>query len=114
MKKSAASPQFPNPPPHLSPEAKTWWTRLFEEYDLSDAGAQLLLESALGAFDRWQEARKLLAREGPIMRDRFGQRRTHPAVAIERDSKATMARALKELHLDLEPLNARPGRPTVR
>jgi hypothetical protein len=69
------------------------------------------LETALSSFDRWQGARKILAREGAVVRDRFGQRVAHVAVGIERDSKATMVRALKELHLDIEPLRDAPGRP---
>lgn len=101
----------PRPPSHLSREAKSWWRRLCAEYDLGDSAAQILLESALSAFDRWQDARKILKREGAMVRDRFGQRQTHPAVGVERDSKATMVRALKELHLDLEPLRDGPGRP---
>lgn len=99
------------PPKHLSAEAKSWWRKLCDEYDLSDSAAQILLESALSAFDRWQGARKILAREGPIVRDRFGQRQTHPAVGVERDAEGMVIRAFKSLNLDLEPLRDGPGRP---
>jgi len=102
------------PPQHLTPAAKIRWRKLCAEYDLSDSAAQLLLESALTSFDRWQGARMILAREGTVARDRFGQRQVHPAVAIERDAKDSMQRALRELHLDLEPLNDKPGRPPGR
>jgi P27 family predicted phage terminase small subunit len=101
------------PPSHLSKEAKSWWRKLCAEYDLSDAAAKILLETALSAFDRWQGARKILAREGAVVRDRFGQRQAHPALAIERDSKGTMLRAFKSLNLDLEPLRD-VGRPPGR
>ena|SRR5437879_607300 len=102
---------IPKPPKHLSAEAKKWWRKLCDEYDLSDSAAQLLLENALSSFDRWQGARKILAREGAVVRDRFGQRVAHVAVAIERDAKGMMVRAFKALNLDLEPLRDGPGRP---
>lgn len=101
---------IPKPPQHLSKKARAWWRQLQKEYDLKDATAQLLLESALSAFDRWQLARETLAREGTFVRDRFKQRQIHPGVAVERDAKNTMRAALRELHLDIEPLAARPGR----
>ena len=99
------------PPAGLSPDACMWWTRLTSEYDLSDASAQILLESALRAFDRWKIAEKTLKREGSFVRDRFGQCRAHPATIVCRDAQSTMATALKQLHLDIEPLHDRPGRP---
>jgi hypothetical protein len=43
--------------------------------------------------------------------DRFGQPKVHPAVLIERDARGQMLAALRDLHLDLEPLRDRPGRP---
>ena len=72
---------------------------------------QLLLESGLAAFDRMEEARKIIDREGCVTKDRFGQKRAHPAISIERDCKASMLHAFAALHLDLEPLRDRPGRP---
>lgn len=103
-------------PRYLSKEARTWWKRLSAEYegDLSDPASQLLLETAFSSFDRWQQAIKTLKREGSIVKDRFGQKRAHPCIAVERDSKAMMISALRQLRLDLEPLNVRPGRPPGR
>jgi hypothetical protein len=46
-----------------------------------------------------------------VSTDRFGQLRAHPAVAIERDARDQMLRALKLLNLDIEPLRGRVGRP---
>lgn len=108
---NAKTTQKIKPPAHLSPAAKSLWKRICEENDLPDCAGQVLLESALSARDRWEEARRLIAREGCVTCDRFGQKHAHPAVAIERDSKATMERAFRALHLDLEPLRDGPGRP---
>lgn len=75
-----------------------------------DDASLIILESALEAFDRMRQAQALLAEEGLVVKDRFGQDKAHPAAAIERDAKGTMLRHIKALGLDLEPLNDRPGR----
>lgn len=101
----------PNPPPKgLSADAEGWWTRLHEEFDLTDAGAAFLLETALRAFDRMNEAARLIAEHGVAARDRFGQLRANPAVSAERDARAAMLAAFKQLNLDVLPPQ-RPGRP---
>ncbi|HVW69190.1 MAG TPA: P27 family phage terminase small subunit [Steroidobacteraceae bacterium] len=82
-----------------------------EEYDIKDPGGLLILASAVEAFDRMRQAQRRLKREGLTVKDRFGQAKAHPAAVIERDSRAAMLAALKQLNLDLEPLEGRPGRP---
>lgn len=105
------NPRSPKPPAHLTKESKDLWRKLCDENDFGDTAGQLLLEAGLAARDRWEGARRLIAREGVVVTDRFGGKRAHPAVAIERDSKSTMVRCFKQLHLDLEPLRDAPGRP---
>jgi P27 family predicted phage terminase small subunit len=101
----------PKPPRGLSAEARTWWSRIRREYGVGDAGGLLILASACEAFDRMRQAQRRLRREGLTARDRFGQRKANPATLIERDSRSAMLAALKQLNLDIEPLNDRPGRP---
>jgi hypothetical protein len=70
-----------------------------------------VLETALQAFDRMTEARKLIDQDGAVTSDRFGQLKVHPALVVERDSRYAMLAALKQLNLDLEPpWKARPAR----
>ncbi len=71
------------------------------------------LEAALESFDRMRESQRLLAAEGLVVRDRWGQAKPHPAAAIERDSRAAWLRGLAALGLDLEPLRDGPGRPPL-
>ena len=104
MKKSTA-------PQKLSKESKLWWTRLVEEYDIRDPGGELLLETALTALDRMREAQRQLEQDGSVLTDRFGQKKAHPATVLERDSRAGLISALRQLNLDIEPLRDRPGRP---
>lgn len=101
-------------PKHLSPEARRWWRKLQEEYVIEDAGGLLVLLAGLEAFDAMRNAQKQIAQEGACVVDRFGQPKPHPATVIERDSRAQLLGAIKQLCLDLEPLRPGPGRPPGR
>ena len=66
---------------------------------------KLILQSALEAFDRVQEARALLKKEGSVTKDRWGQSKQHPASLVEASARAQMHSALRLLKLapdDLE------------
>jgi P27 family predicted phage terminase small subunit len=107
LKKSSNNP----PPTGLSRAAGEWWKRLHAEFDLADEAAAFLLESALRAFDRMNQAAALVDEHGVAIKDRFGQLRANPAVAAERDARAAMLSAFKQLNLDvIPPLKA--GRPS--
>ena len=102
---------MPTPPKTLSAEAKRWWERLMEEYELTDEAGQLILQTSLEAFDRMRQAQARLKKEGLTVEDRFGQPKPHPLTTVERDSRSQMLAAIKQLNLDLEPLQDRVGRP---
>jgi P27 family predicted phage terminase small subunit len=116
MKDFAHKPQKTRakPPKGLSAEACKWWESIRVEYDVSDPGGLMILASACEAFDRMRQAQRRLRREGLTSKDRFGQVKANPLTVIERDSRAAMLAALKQLNLDLEPLEQRPGRPAGR
>ena len=101
------------PPRHLSPAARAWFAELQREYGIDDAGGRALLAIAADAWDRARDAREQIAKEGAIVRDRFGQPVPHPAVRVEQGARGQLLQALKQLHLDVEPLKAmgRPPRP---
>jgi len=101
------------PPKGLSVAAGAWWKRLHAEFDLEDAGAAFLLESALRAFDRMNEAAALIDKHGVCILDRYQQLKPNPAVSAERDARAAMLGAFKQLNLDVLPPQ-RNGRPAGR
>ena len=112
MPNSARNAEGVAPPPaHLTAEGKGWWRKICGEYDIADEAGLLLLQTALEAFDRMRSATRIVKREGASVRDRFGQPRAHPLLAVERDARAAMMAALRALNLDLEPVRDRPGRP---
>jgi hypothetical protein len=59
-----------------------------------------LLQLAAEAWDRCQQARAAIAKEGMTVPSGG---RAHPAIAIERDSRLAFARLIRELDLDAEP-----------
>ena len=107
----ALKKKAPVAPKTLSTEARAWWRELVGEFDVSDPAGRLLLQTGLEAFQRMREAQAVIAEQGLTMPDRFGQQKAHPATVVERDSRAGMLAALRQLNLDIEPSHDRPGRP---
>lgn len=99
-------------PKTLSTEGRTWWKRIVTEYDVTDDGGRLLLQTALEAFDRMRNCQAAIKRDGEMVKDRFDQLKPHPLLPAERDARAQMLAAMKALNLDLEPLRDRVGRPS--
>jgi P27 family predicted phage terminase small subunit len=89
----------PPPPDHLSEQSKEWWRAVNEQYDL-EPHALLLLKVAAETWDRLQQAREVIDREGLTVPTKNGLK-THPAIGIERDSRLAFARIVRELNLDL-------------
>lgn len=99
-----------DPPSGLCDTAATWWRATQDEYGIADSAGLALLEQAARALDRAEAARALLAKDGLVQADRFGQPKPHPGCVILRDAEASFRSSLRDLRLDVEP--ARPvGRP---
>ena len=86
------------PPEHLSKHAKGFWRWANNEYQLTEDDLHLLT-MACEALDRCIQARKLLKKRGLTYTDRFGQPKSRPEIAIERDSRLAFARLVKQLGL---------------
>ena len=97
-------------PPHLRKATRAWWRHVAADYELQEHHERLLTLAG-EAWDRSQEAREALERDGTFFHDRFGTPKAHPAVAVERDSRLAFARLIRELRLDDEPSpDSRPRR----
>jgi len=89
-------------PAHLAKPTAAWWRSVVAEYRLEDHHVRLLT-LACEAWDRAQEARTTLEAEGSYFIDRFKQPKAHPAIAVERESRVSFARLLRELDLEGDP-----------
>jgi hypothetical protein len=101
-------------PKHLTKESKRIWREILNEYQIDDTAGLKILRVSLEAFDRAQAARVQIDLDGMTVQDRFGAKKPHSLLPIERDSRAAFLAGLKALNLDLEPLRDRPGRPAGR
>jgi phage terminase small subunit len=100
----------PVPPDDLSPSAREWFQIVVDTYQCDEHQLRLLLQASR-AWDRAEQARKILAKEGIVYKDRFGAPRPHPAVAIERNAQIAFLRLLRALNFDNEEIERGPGRP---
>lgn len=97
----------------LSRQAAKLKQSLSKEYDIGDEAGRLLLQTAMEAYDEFQDAKVVVDKEGLTVRGDRGQIKAHPLLAVIRDARAQFLMALKHLNLDIEPLNG-IGRPPGR
>jgi phage terminase small subunit len=106
-------PRIPKAPAHLAEPTRAWWRSVVRDYQLEPHHLRLL-QAAGEAWDRLQEARLLLLRDGLVIGGREGGMRPHPAIGIERDSRTAFARLIRELDLDCDPpASSRSGPPSI-
>src|SRR6266700_6391667 len=103
----------PKAPAHLATATAEWWLTVLRTWELDEHHVRLLTLAA-EAFDRAVQAREVIARKGMTFRDRFGQPKPRPEVAIERDARIAFARLLRELDLDVDGPREEPRPPTLR
>lgn len=109
-----SAPRRPPVPPGLSPEARRFFRDVSTEYAVTDPGGLRLLRTASEALDLMRAAQAVVARDGLTTTDRYGAVRAHPMLAVVRDSRTAMLAAIRQMGLDIEPLQPGPGRPPGR
>ncbi len=93
------------PPDHLSAEMKKFWRSILAEYEL-EPDAALILRTACEQFDRAQQARAEIERDGLVA---DGNRR-HAACDVEKTAVGLFLRSLRQLGLDVvQPGSGKPA-----
>lgn len=104
----------PRPPAHLGDDTRRWWASVTGDYQLEPHHLRLL-QLACEAWERAQQAREILARDGITAVNDRGVTVAHPCVQIEKDARTGFARLVRELDLDTEaPRTERVGPPSLR
>lgn len=88
----------PEPPCHLTENAKTVWRDVLRRFEL-EAEELETLRLALETLDRAAQARRKLKRQGITYDDRFGAPHARPEVAIEREARRDYVRLMDALDL---------------
>jgi P27 family predicted phage terminase small subunit len=91
----------PKAPRHLKASTRRWFEDVVSRWELDEHHVRLLTMAA-ECWERYQEARTVIATEGLTTRTRDGGAKRHPAVAIEAECRIAFARLIRELDLDLE------------
>ena len=91
---------------NLRPDTRRWASAIRRQFVLEPHHERLLL-AAGQAWDRSQEAKACVDRDGAIVCDRFGAAKEHPGNAAEARAMLTFLKCLQHLGLDLE----RPSEP---
>ena len=86
-------------PAHLRAETRKWVKGILADYELESHHFRQLIKTS-EAFDRSEQAREELLVDGLTVVDRYGTKKAHPCVGIERDSRTAFFRGLRELALD--------------
>jgi phage terminase small subunit len=86
---------------------KAWWQGVVTTYDLDDHHL-LTLQAAADSWDRMTAARQAIAEFGLTYTDQRGTVHSRPEVNVERDSRTSFLRCIRELDLDIEPPLNRP------
>lgn len=97
-------------PPHLSTESKKLWRDIAQAYSDFDEYGYLILRTGLEAFDRLQDARRRIDKEGLCYKTKSGYKREHPMLKIEKQARDGFLSAMRLLGLNIE-LPGDIGRP---
>lgn len=98
---------------HLRPATAAWVKAMRGTFSFESPHERLLILAA-EAWDRGVEARERIAADGAYAADRFGQIKAHPALAVERDSRLSFARLVRELGLEDDEPGAAPRPPAIQ
>jgi phage terminase small subunit len=100
-------------PRHLKASTRAWWLAVVTDWQLEQHHIRLLTLAG-ESWDRCQEAREQIRREGLTVPTKAGGPRLHPCVRVEQDSRLAFARLIRELDLDVMPPGDAKRPPSLR
>lgn len=93
-----AARTFREPPAHLSERVADLWRNVVGSRAKSE-GEIAMVQEALEALTRADQARESIARDGLVIDTGTDMKRLNPAVRVEKDSTALFARMWSQLNL---------------
>lgn len=91
-------------PEHLSAEAVELWEEITSEFE-PQAHHLRVVQLACEAWDRAQNARRIIDEHGEVIADRWGQLKPNPATQVEQQARRAFVMLLRELGLDADEVD---------
>jgi phage terminase small subunit len=86
-------------PRHLSPEAKKMFAEISKMYNVSVEWFSIL-KTALETYDSYNSGRETIKRDGKIIKDRFGEMKSHPLIPSVEKDRLALLKFWKMLNID--------------
>lgn len=99
--------KIPKIPAGLQAQGKRFWRKVLSEYSFCDAHDLERLKQCCQVLDEIQEAEEIVKDEGRFIKDRFEQKKEHPASKAIRENRVLFCRILRELGIDLTTTESR-------
>lgn len=99
-------------PNHLSIETKAIWRKVCKQWELKETDL-VLLKVALEAYDRLQNARRGIAKQGATYKTDTGYIRENPLLKIEKEARGGFLQAWRMLDIGEGPPDP-VGRPPTK
>ena len=90
------APKYPPPPPHLSVEMQAFWIEKLKAYEL-DPEHLLILQSACEQYDRAQDCRTQIKKDGLMLGSKGSKRTRHPLLSVESKATELFARLIDKI-----------------
>jgi hypothetical protein len=107
---AAPRPDTDPMPSDLGHDGRLLWERVMREYRIDDVGGLELLRQGCRAADRAEKCRRQIDAEGELVETKHGPKE-NPLCKIELSNRHFVARVIRALGLDVEPVRASAGRP---
>jgi hypothetical protein len=101
----------PSIPSELGEHGQRLWQSVQSQYRVEDAGGIALLTQACLASDRVARLKKLIDRDGEMLKLPDGGMKSNPLLRDELGARAFIARTITQLGLNHEPTRHHAGRP---
>jgi P27 family predicted phage terminase small subunit len=89
-------------PKHLKPATRVWFDEIWRSFELESQHVKIL-QLAAEAWDCYEAARNDISENGSTFKNKFGDVKPHPSVALMQNSRLAFLRVLRELNLDIAP-----------
>jgi len=83
-------------PRHLSPDAARLFRAIITKFGIEDERAVHFLTISCEQFDRMRDAARIISKQGPVVKDRYGGSKQNPALLVEARAQKLHIAALRE------------------